>query len=169
MQVTTNNQSPINQTLLRTSAVAFFMMPLCYVAMFVFFFVMLDIPHSSPLIEKIGYMAEQKVLISFAYFIGYIVFGCLLLIGVQGVNALLHVNKSELAKFASAFGMMWFVLMMCSGMIAMVGVDVLPWLLIRLQFPTGMPTPFARQSLLELALEPQNGRRRLFHFQISSA
>lgn len=125
MQETSNNPTHINPTLLRTSAWAFFMMPLCYVAMFVFFFVMLDIPAGSPLIEKIGYMAAQKSLISFAYFIGYIVFGCLLLIGVQGINARLQVSKSELAKFAYAFGMLWFVLMMCSGMIAMIGIETM--------------------------------------------
>ena len=125
MQGTINNQSSTNQTLLRSSALAFLMMPLCYVAMFVFFFVILDIPHGSRLIEKIDYMAEQKALISFAYFIGYIVFGCLLLIGVEGINARLQVDKSELAKFAYAFGMLWFVLMMCSGMIAMVGMETM--------------------------------------------
>lgn len=105
---------------------SFFAMPLCYVAAFVVFFVMMEIPHAAPLVEKVAYMAEQKVLIHMGNIIGYLIFGCLLLIAVQALHKQMQSpSASELLNTASVFGLIWVFLMMCSALISVVGMEQL--------------------------------------------
>ena len=100
-------------------------MPLCYVCMFLIFGVALSIPQSASVSVKITYIATQQSMLSLAYIIGYLIFGCLLLIAVQAAHVRLNTLPSHLLNTASAFGFIWVVLMMCSGMIALVGMNTM--------------------------------------------
>ncbi len=119
-----------NTQLMRFGAISLFTMPLCYVSMFVVFGLVLNIPQTDVLNEKIVYVAENQGVISIAYIMGYLVFGTLLLISVQASHVML--TKDILTKnacytlnTASAFGFIWVVLMMCAGMIALAGMNTM--------------------------------------------
>lgn len=114
-----------NICLHRWGAMALFIMPLCYVCMFMIFGVMLSIPQTEILNDKIAYLAANQGIISVAYISGYLFFGCMLLIAVQAIHHSLAKTSSHLLQSASAFGLIWVVLMMCSGMIALVGMDTM--------------------------------------------
>lgn len=117
------NTSACNSS--RYGAWAFFAMPFCYLAMFVIFGLVLSFPQSNSVGDKIAYITEHGDYISLGYLIGYLVFGCLLLLAVQAVQQKLNKKPSALLDYATAFGMIWVVLMMCSGMIAIVGLNTM--------------------------------------------
>jgi hypothetical protein len=125
MVITPSEKGNTNSSLERLSAWAFFAMPLCYVGMFIIFGVLLDFPQSEAISDKIAYIATQELNLSLAYIIGYLIFGCLLLMSVQATHNRLNAKSSLLLKYASAFGFIWVVLMMCSGMIALVGLNTM--------------------------------------------
>lgn len=108
-----------------SGAMAFFAMPLCYIAMFVIYAVPLDFPQGEDLPEKVAYVADHQSLIALANIIGYLVFGGLLLIAVQAMHRRFSVTGSDMLNSAGAFGLIWVVLMMCSGMTALVGMDTM--------------------------------------------
>lgn len=115
-----------NNALSFWGALSFFAMPLTYVVAFFVFFVALEIPRSVPLAEKVAYMAEHQLLIHTGYIVGYLVFGCLLLIAVQALHKTMkEKSSSELINTASIFGLLWVVLMMCSALISVVGMQQL--------------------------------------------
>ena len=116
-----------NQTLQirRLGAIALLMMPLCYVCMFVVFGVMLTMPQTGVLTDKIAYLVANQGIISIGYISGYLIFGCLLLIAVQALHNRMTKGPSLLLNSASAFGFIWVVMMMCSGMIALVGLNTM--------------------------------------------
>ena len=109
----------------RLGAIALWMMPLCYVCMFVVFGVLLTMPQTDVLADKVAYLIANQGTISVGYISGYLIFGCLLLIAVQALRNSLVEGPSHLLICASAFGFIWVVLMMCSGMIALVGMNTM--------------------------------------------
>lgn len=121
----TSDQNASNRTLMRWGAGAFFAMPMCYIVMFLIFGVALSFPQTEFVSDKIAYIASQQSLLSFAYIVGYLVFGSLLLIAVQTMHTRLNLLSPHLLNVASAFGFIWVVLMMCSGMIALVGMNTM--------------------------------------------
>ncbi|WP_100657015.1 hypothetical protein [Alteromonas flava] len=112
-------------TLVRCGAIAYFAMPICYIGMFLIFGILLSIPHASDISDKIAYIASQQNLLSLAYVLGYLIFGGLLLVAVQATHAYLIKSSSHMLNLASAFGLIWVVLMMCSGMLALVGMNTM--------------------------------------------
>lgn len=110
---------------MRWGAGAFFAMPMCYILMFLIFGVALSFPQTESVSDKIAYIASQQVLLSLANTVGYLVFGSLLLIAVQTTQTRLKGLSSLLLNTASAFGFIWVVLMMCSGMVALVGMNTM--------------------------------------------
>lgn len=109
----------------RLGALAFFLMPVCYLGMFIIFGALLAIPQGADINEKIGYLVAEQGLIQIAYLLGYLIFGVLLLVSVQAIhNRFLGVSR-HLLNSASLFGFIWVVLMMCAGMIALVGMNTM--------------------------------------------
>ena len=104
-----------NLKLTKCGGIALLIMPLCYVCMFVIYSVILAIPQTDILSDKIAYMISNQGIISMANICGYLIFGGLLLIAVQAIHNRLAINKSHLLNSASAFGFIWVILMMCSG------------------------------------------------------
>ncbi len=125
MNFKTIDKNASNQVLMRWGAGAFFAMPMCYIAMFLIFGVALSFPQAESVSAKIAYILEQQSILSLAYTIGYLLFGCILLIGVQAIHARFNALSSPLLNTASAFGFIWVVLMMCSGMVALVGMNTM--------------------------------------------
>ncbi|MDF2176878.1 hypothetical protein P2G88_01255 [Aliiglaciecola sp. CAU 1673] len=85
----------------------------------------MSIPQSGTVSNKIAYIAAQQSMLSLANIIGYLIFGILLLVSVQATHARLKSTSSYLLNFATAFGLIWVVLMMCSGMMALVGLNTM--------------------------------------------
>lgn len=115
----------VNRVLQNTGAGASIGMALCYVFMFILFGAMLSFPSSENVADKIQYIGEQKLLISLANIVGYLVFGALLLVSVQALQNKMQLVNSSLLNTASLFGIIWAVLMMASGMLSLVGMNTM--------------------------------------------
>lgn len=100
-------------------------MGMCYVIMFIIFGALLNFPQTDVVSEKIQYVADNQALLGFSYTLGYLLFGCLLLITTLVVHSKFKTHSSLMNNCASAFGFIWVVLMMCSGMIALVGMNTM--------------------------------------------
>ncbi len=110
-------------TLRRFGGFASIGMALCYLAVALIFFGVLSQPEQADPVQKIQYVAQHYVLVSFGYVIGYLVFGFLLAVMVIAIEPQLPQPHSALLKIASLFGKVWVVLMMASGMIALIGLE----------------------------------------------
>lgn len=119
-----NNDSAKDTKLQFWGALSFFSMALCYLSMFIIFGLVLNLPSPDNLKSLIDYVANNQVVISIAYISGYLIFGILLLVAIQATHN--RLNKStHLLNTASTFGLIWVVLMMCSGMVAIVGMNTM--------------------------------------------
>lgn len=125
MQSDSNNIPENDIRLRRIGAIALIMMPLCYLCMFVIYGAFLSLPQTEILNDKIAYLAANKGIINVANMVGYLVFGCLLLVAVQAIHNTLSLRCSHVLNSASIFGLIWVVLMMCSGMTALVGMQTM--------------------------------------------
>lgn len=125
MNCKTREQNISNRILIRWGVGAFFAMPMCYIVMFLIFGVALSFPQTESVSDKIAYIGSQQSLLSLANIVGYLLFGSLLLIAVQATHTRLNNLSSHLLNAASAFGFIWVVLMMASGMVALVGMNTM--------------------------------------------
>ncbi|MEO3677659.1 hypothetical protein ABGI61_01400 [Rheinheimera sp. FR7-31] len=115
---------PSNTTLLRSGGLAAIAMALCYVAMAVVFFGMLSMPAGLDTAGKIQYLQQHHLLVASGYGIGYLLFGVLLAIVLQALQQVFANSPSALFKLAERFGHVWLVLMMVSGMVALIGLQM---------------------------------------------
>ena len=111
-------------TLLRTGGLAAIAMALCYVAMAVVFIGMLSIPAGLDTAGKIQYLQQHHLLVASGYGIGYLLFGVLLAIVLQALQQVFANTSSSMAALAERFGNVWLVLMMASGMVALIGLQM---------------------------------------------
>ncbi|MDM7860718.1 hypothetical protein QTP81_08925 [Alteromonas sp. ASW11-36] len=107
----------------RVGAISAIGMALCYITLFVIFGAILEFPQQADISEKLVYIKSQRLTIDTAYAIGYLIFGTLLLFTVQAVHNRLGDSYSLILNTASIFGLIWVVLMMCAGMITLVGLN----------------------------------------------
>lgn len=110
-------------TLQKAGGLAAIGMALCYLTMAVIFFGVLSIPEQADTLQKIQYYRQHHLLVASGYAIGYLLFGFLLAVLVLAVAARLPQPLSPLAQLASLFGRIWVVLMMVSGMSALLGLE----------------------------------------------
>ena len=113
-----------NTTLLRFGGLAAIGMALCYVAIAVIFFGMLSMPQGLDTAGKIQYVQQHHLLVASGYGIGYLLFGVLLAIVLQALRRVFTNTSSALAALAERFGNVWLVLMMASGMVALIGLQM---------------------------------------------
>lgn len=97
-------------------------MALCYVFMFVVYGVLLPSPASQEVGDIIAFLTENALLLAVTNGVGYLLFGCLLLVTVQSVHKVIHTGFSILLNSASVFGVLWVGLMMCAGMIELIAM-----------------------------------------------
>ncbi|WP_240783670.1 hypothetical protein [Rheinheimera aquimaris] len=113
-----------NTTLLRSGGIAAIGMALCYVAMAVIFFGMLSMPQGLDTAGKIQYLQQHHLLVASGYGIGYLLFGVLLAILLQTLQQVFANRPSALFRLAERFGNVWLVLMLASGMVALIGLQM---------------------------------------------
>ncbi|MDP2714347.1 hypothetical protein [Rheinheimera sp.] len=114
-----------NPALFRSGGYAAIGMALCYISMAVIFFGLLTVP---PGLDSLGrlqfYLQQQYLLVSIGYGIGYLLFGVLLAILLQALRQAMPQNQPVIAALAERFGNVWLVLMLASGMVALVGMNM---------------------------------------------
>jgi len=99
-------------------------MALCYVAMAVIFFGMLSMPEGADTAGKIQYLQQHHLLVASGYGIGYLLFVVLLAILLQTLQQVFANRPSALFRLAERFGNVWLVLMLASGMVALIGLQM---------------------------------------------
>lgn len=120
MQTTTTAQT----SLLRVGGLAAISMALCYISVAVIFFGLLAVPQEADTLGRIQYLQQEHLLVATGYGIGYLLFGVLLAILLQALQQALPNKHSAVAGLADRFGNVWVVLMMATGMAALIGLDM---------------------------------------------
>ncbi|EGM77134.1 hypothetical protein Rhein_2762 [Rheinheimera sp. A13L] len=109
-------------TLQRCGGLASIGMALCYFTVALIFFVVLSQPEQAEPLQKIQYIDQHQFLVAAGYAIGYLLFGFLLAVMVIAIPQQLPKPRSALVQVSGLFGKVWVVLMMASGMIALLGL-----------------------------------------------
>ena len=115
---------PSNTILLRFGGLASIGMALCYVAMAVIFLGMLSMPAGLDTAGKIQYLQQHHLLVASGYGIGYLLFGMLLAIVLKALQRVFANTSSAVSALSERFGNVWLALMMASGMMALIGLQM---------------------------------------------
>ena len=110
--------------LLRSGGLAAIGMALCYITVGVIFFGMLSMPQGLDITGKVGFLQQHYLLVASGYGIGYLVFGVLLALLLQALQQVFANSSSALFRLAERFGNAWLVLMLASGMVALIGLQM---------------------------------------------
>jgi len=113
-----------NAILFRSGGCAAIGMALCYISVAVIFFGMISVPAGIDAVGKLQYLQQEYLWVATGYGIGYLLFGVLLAILLQTLQHTLPNSQSAIAALADRFGNIWVVLMMASGMAALIGLDM---------------------------------------------
>jgi hypothetical protein len=113
-----------NTTLLRSGGLAAIGMALCYISVAVIFFGVLSMPQGLDITGKVSFLQQHHLLVASGYGIGYLLFGVQLAILLQALQQVFANTSSATAALAERFGNVWLVLMMASGMVALIGLQM---------------------------------------------
>ena len=119
-----HNSSTSATTMVKAGGLAAIGMALCYVAMAVVFIGMLSMPAGLDSAGKIQYLQQHHLLVASGYGIGYLLFGVLLATVLQALQQVFTNTSSAMASLAERFGNVWLVLMLASGMVALIGLQM---------------------------------------------
>lgn len=119
------NTATENRPFMYCAAAAAIGMALCYLSMFMLFFLVLQQPSSTHFADKVRFIADNRALISLGYSSGYLLLGVFLLITVQALQQKMQLAHSNLLNTGSWFGIIWVMLMMASGMVQLVGIETM--------------------------------------------
>ncbi|MDR6982238.1 hypothetical protein J2X32_000846 [Rheinheimera pacifica] len=114
-----------NTTILRSGGLAAIGMALCYIGVAVIFFGLLSVPSDIDTLGRILYLQQEYHLVASGYGIGYLLFGVLLAILLQALQQALPDRHSAVAGLAERFGNVWIMLMLATGMAALIGLDMI--------------------------------------------
>src|SRR5690606_17817139 len=118
-------QALSSPVLIRAGGYAAIGMALCYISMAVIFFGLLTVPAGLDSLGRMQfYLQQQYLLVSLGYGIGYLLFGVLLAILLQALRQAMPQSQSTIAALAERFGNVWLVLMLASGMVALIGLQM---------------------------------------------
>lgn len=116
--------------ILQAGGVAAFGMALCYISMAVIFFGLITVPPGLDNLGRLQYFLQQEYLWgAIGYGIGYLLFGGLLAILLQALRQAIPDSQSAMAGLAERFGNVWLLLMMASGMVALISMEMMLGLL----------------------------------------
>ena len=100
-------------------------MALCYISVAVIFFGLLAVPAG---LDNLGwlqfYLQQEYSLVAIGWGMGYLLFGVLLAILLQALGQVIPQKQSAIAALAERFGNIWVMLMMASGMVALIGMNM---------------------------------------------
>lgn len=100
-------------------------MALCYISVAVIFFGLLAAPAGLDNLGRLQfYLQQEYLLVAIGWGIGYLLFGVLLAILLQALRQAMPPNPSGIAALAERFGNVWVVLMLASGMVALISMDM---------------------------------------------
>ena len=105
------------------SAASAVLLGLTYIGAFVYFGAFFSFPATASPEEKMRFLTENQLQVSFVYFSSYVLFGVLLAVLVVGLHEVLARANPPLATLTSLFGAVWVALVIASGMIFTVGLD----------------------------------------------
>lgn len=115
-----------NPAILQAGGVAALGMALCYISVAVIFFGLITLPAGLDTLGRLQYVLQQHYLLAaIGYGIGYLLFGVLLAILLQALRQAMPDSQSALAGLAERFGQVWLVLMMASGMVALISMEMI--------------------------------------------
>lgn len=119
------DKTATSPVVLQAGAIAVFGMALCYISMAVIFFGLITLPAGLDTLGRLQYVLQQHyLLVAIGYGIGYLLFGVLLAILLQALRQVIADAQSAVAGLAERFGQVWLVLMMASGMVALISMDM---------------------------------------------
>lgn len=120
-----DNSTTSGVALLKTGGWAAIGMALCYISVAVIFFGLLAVPAGLDSLGRLQfYLQQEYMLVAIGWGIGYLLFGLLLAIVLQALRQAIPQNQSAIAALAERFGNIWVVLMMASGMVALISMDM---------------------------------------------
>ena len=96
---------------------------LAYIIGIVGFVAVVNISENADPLQKVAAIAENQGLLSMLYLIVYVAWGAMLVVLTLALHERLQGDKSALARTATAFGLIWSVLVIASGMIYNVGME----------------------------------------------
>lgn len=111
-------------TLQRPSGWAAILLSLIYISAFVYYGALWAFPSDGDAATKMMYLTDHQLVTSFFMFTTYILFGLVLSVLVAGLNHVLKVKESALCSLATAYGYIWVVLVIASGMVALSGIGL---------------------------------------------
>ncbi|MEH8018380.1 hypothetical protein MN202_14155 [Rheinheimera muenzenbergensis] len=118
-------QATSSPALIRAGGIAAIGMALCYISVAVIFFGLLAVPTGLDSLGRLQFFLQQEyLLVAIGWGIGYLLFAVLLAILLQALRQVMPPNQSAFAALAERFGNVWLVLMMASGMVALVSMDM---------------------------------------------
>ena len=100
-------------------------MALCYISVAVIFFGLLAVPAGLDSLGRLQFYLQQEYsLVAIGWGMGYLLFAVLLAILLQALQQALPAKHCAAAGLAERFGNVWLVLMMASGMVALISMDM---------------------------------------------
>ena len=106
----------------KMSGVSALSLALIYISAFTYFGAFWSFPHDGSSLQKMTYLAEYQVVISFVFFLMYVVFGVLLAVLVTGLHEKLKHTNNSANLIGTLFGVIWVGLVIASGMISNIGL-----------------------------------------------
>jgi hypothetical protein len=96
---------------------------LIYITMFIYYGAFFSYPANSTIEEKLVYLSQNQLPLSMMNFVGYILFGILLVVIVQALHTRLKQHSETLTQTASIFGLVWVGIIIAAGMVANIGLQ----------------------------------------------
>ncbi|AXG67982.1 hypothetical protein KORDIASMS9_00164 [Kordia sp. SMS9] len=112
-----------SKRLQKIGGVAAILEALIYIIAFIFYGGILAFPKATASTqEEFNFLSENYTTLSILNFISYVLFGILLVILVAAIYERFKSYAPHFAKIIAAFGMIWVVLVIASGMISNIGL-----------------------------------------------
>ena len=96
---------------------------LAYIIGIVGFVAVVNISENADPLQKVAAIVENQGVLSMLYLIVYVAWGAMLVVLSLALHERLQGHKSAVARTATAFGIIWAVLVIASGMIYNVGME----------------------------------------------
>ncbi|WP_158584137.1 hypothetical protein [Salinibius halmophilus] len=118
-----NHTNMITQN--KLAAASLLLMALSYMTLMVIYGAILVMPEGLSDVEKLAFSAEHAGLINFTYIAGYILFSVFLVLVNIATKSIMEVESELLAKATHAFGLIWAVLLVSAGLIAISSTNLI--------------------------------------------
>ena len=113
------------QAMVKAGGCAAIGMALCYISMAIIFFGLLAVPAGLDSLGRLQfYLQQEYLLVAIGWGIGYLLFAVLLAILLQALRQAMPHHPSGIAALAERFGNVWLALMLASGMLALISMDM---------------------------------------------